>query len=115
MTTSSNNTKWIWPDGSEHEQSYEDYLNNQISRMRIFYERLFFIFNKIHFLFTHFKSIHVSKVYDHGGEEKNTANFRFEVKLILQKVEIPVQIKSFPTLDGSRVLKVKSKSHSKGL
>lgn len=115
MATSNSNIRWIWPDGSEHEQSYDDYLNSQISRMRIFYERLLFIFNKIHFLFTHFESIHVRKVYDHSGKGENSTDFRFKVKLIFKKIEIPVQIEAVPSLDGSCVRKVKIKSHSKGL
>ena len=74
-------TEFLWPDGTWHTQTHEDYLNSTITKSRLFYERLRFIFKRVYFFCSHFKCIKVSKSIDNSGQFEYAAKIAYSFKL----------------------------------
>lgn len=74
--------EYLWQDGTWHNMPEQEYLNSTMSKSRVAYERLVFLFRRIHFLFSNFKSIEVSKRrnsmgdFEYRCELKRPLNFK---------------------------------------
>lgn len=101
-----------WPDGTLREISYKDFTEKNISRCRVCYERLVFIFFRIVRLIRHFELIDVRKETDCMGHRKYIARWEFKRKI--DPIDVPVNarnirmgrgFKDFPseTEDGAEI------------
>ena len=80
---------YFWPDGTEHTESYQDYMNSTITPVCRFWRRLIFILKKLHFFVRHFKNIEVSKKLDSSGNCVYETKFALPVDFVAKKVISP--------------------------
>lgn len=80
------NRIYFWPDGTEHTESYQDYLNSTITPVCRFLQRLIFIVKRNYFLIRHFNNIDISKSLNSRGDFEYVSKLTFPSDLIAKKI-----------------------------
>ena len=82
---------YYWPDGTLRETTYKDFMETNISKCRVCYERLIFIIKTITRLVRHFKFIEVRKKTDGIGKRQYVTRWNPDGKAAFVKEPIPVR------------------------